>query len=90
MGVTLSTPALFRQACYVDGAWVTARSGATITVYNPATGDLIGVVQKLGAVETRQAVDAATRAFSAWRTRPGRERAAVLPGRLVVERSQGL
>ena len=77
MGVTLSNPALFRQACYVDGAWVTARSGATITVDNPATGDLIGVVPKLGAAETRQAIDAATRAFPAWRKKPGRERAAV-------------
>ena len=62
----------------MDGAWVTARSGATITVDNPATCDLIDVVPKLGAVETHQAVDAATRAFPAWRTKPGRERAAVL------------
>ena len=29
-GVMLSDAALFRQACYVDGAWVQARSGATI------------------------------------------------------------
>ena len=78
MGVTLSNPALFRQACYVDGAWVTARSGATLTVDNPATDDLIGAVPKLGAAETRQAIDAASRAFPAWRKKPGRERAAVL------------
>jgi hypothetical protein len=33
-GVTLSDPALFRQACYRDGAWVTAGSGETIAVGN--------------------------------------------------------
>ena len=37
-GVTLNDAALFRQACYVNGAWVQARSGATIDVDNPATG----------------------------------------------------
>ena len=30
-GVTLSDPKLFRQSCYVDGAWVNARGGATAT-----------------------------------------------------------
>ena len=34
-GVTLTDSALFRQACYVDGAWVAARSGAVIPVDNP-------------------------------------------------------
>ena len=78
IGVTLFNPALFRQACYLDGAWVTARSGATITVDNPATGDIVGVVPKLGAAETRQAIDAAARAFPAWQKRTAKERAAVM------------
>ena len=77
-GVTLTDPALFRQACYVDGVWVTARSGATISVDNPATGESIGVVPKLGAAETRQAIDAAKRAFPAWRKTTAKERAAVM------------
>ena len=41
-GVTLSDPKLFRQSCYVDGAWVAARSGAMINVDNPATGEVVG------------------------------------------------
>ena len=77
-GVSLADPALFRQACYVDGAWVTARSGATITVDNPATGEAVGVVPKLGAAETRQAIEAAARALPAWRKTTARERAAVM------------
>ncbi|MBF8300496.1 MAG: davD [Acidobacteria bacterium] len=77
-GVSLADPKLFRQACYVDGAWVTARSGATISVDNPATGESMGVVPRLGAAETREAIDAARRAFPSWRKTTARERAAVM------------
>ena len=76
--VTVKDPKLFRQACYLDGAWVTARSGATISVDNPATGESIGAVPKLGVAETRQAIDAAARAFPAWRKTTAKERAAVM------------
>jgi succinate-semialdehyde dehydrogenase/glutarate-semialdehyde dehydrogenase len=69
---------LFRQGCYVGGAWIDAANGETIPVDNPATGDIIGTVPKLGRGETRQAIDAAARAFPAWRERTAKERAAVL------------
>src|SRR6266498_3388504 len=72
-GVALKDSKLFRQACYVDGAWVSARSGATITVDNPASGEPIGAVPKLGAGETRTAIEAAARAFSAWRKKTEEE-----------------
>ena len=77
-GVTLKDPRLFRQACYIDGSWVTAPSGATIAVDNPATGEAIGTVPRLGAVETRQAIDAAARAFEGWRKTSAKERAIVM------------
>src|SRR5688572_12628422 len=77
-GVTLKDPRLFRQACYIDGSWVTAPSGATIAVDNPATGEAIGTVPRLGAVETRQAIDAAARAFEGWRKTTAKERAIVM------------
>ena len=76
--VSLSDMKLFRQAAYIDGAWVEARSGAAIDVDNPATGDVIGIVPKLGATETRAAVAAASRALPAWRTKTARERAAFM------------
>ena len=72
------TPKLFRQSCYIDGAWVNARSGATIAVDNPATGEIVGTVPKFGAAETREAIEAADRAFPAWRKKTAKERAAVL------------
>jgi succinate-semialdehyde dehydrogenase/glutarate-semialdehyde dehydrogenase len=62
----------------VNGAWVSARSGATIDVDNPATGAVIGTVPKLGGSEAREAIDAASRAFPAWREKTAKERSAVL------------
>jgi succinate-semialdehyde dehydrogenase/glutarate-semialdehyde dehydrogenase len=77
-GVQLTDPTLFRQSCYVDGGWVDAASGGTISVDNPATGEIIGTVPKFGATETRQAIEAANRAFPEWRRKTAKERAAVL------------
>ena len=77
-GVALTDPKLFRQSCYVDGTWVNARGGATINVDNPATGEIIGTVPRFGAAETRDAVEAANRAFPEWRKKTAKERAAVL------------
>ncbi len=76
--VGLKDARLFREACYVDGQWIQARSGATIGVDNPATGQIIGRVPKLGAAETRQAIEAANLAFPAWSKKTAKERAAVL------------
>ena len=76
--VTLNDPKLFRQACYVDGAWITAKGGASIPVDNPATGETIGTVPRLGAADTRAAIEAANRAFPAWRQKTAKERAVVL------------
>lgn len=69
---------LFREACYVDGQWIQAISGLSVGVDNPATGEIIGRIPKLGAVETRQAIEAANRTFPAWSKKTAKERAAVL------------
>src|SRR5216683_2419696 len=69
---------LFRESCYVDGQWIQAQSGQTIGVDNPATGEIIGKVPKLGASETRQAIEAANVAFASWSKKTAKERAAVL------------
>ena len=61
---------LFREACYIDGRWISS-SGASIPVDDPATGEIIGHVPKLGRTETRTAIDAAAAAYPAWRARTG-------------------
>jgi len=72
----LSDPRLFRQSCYVDGAWLD--SDRTIDVDNPATGDILGTVPRLGAADTRRAIEAAAGALPEWRARTAKERAAVM------------
>ena len=74
----LQDSSLFRQQCYIDGAWVDADDGATVDVTNPATGETIGTVPRLGADETRRAIEAANAAYPAWRAMTAKERAGVL------------
>ena len=69
---------LFREACYIDGAWVTDDARGMIDVDNPATNEVIGRVPKLGATHTRAAIEAANHAFPAWRKKTAKERAIVL------------
>src|SRR5438067_1327176 len=54
VGIQLQDPRLFRQACYVDGGWIES-SAHGIDVDNPATGEVIGTVPRLGRAETRKA-----------------------------------
>jgi succinate-semialdehyde dehydrogenase/glutarate-semialdehyde dehydrogenase len=75
---TLSDPTLLRQANYIGGQWVQSDSGATLAVRNPATGDIVGEVPAMGAAETRRAIEAASRAFPAWRAALASERSAIL------------
>lgn len=69
---------LFREACYVDGQWVAAESGATFAVDNPANGQILGNVPSLSAAETRRAIEAAHRAFPAWSKKTAKDRAQAL------------
>jgi succinate-semialdehyde dehydrogenase/glutarate-semialdehyde dehydrogenase len=62
----------------VDGKWIDADSKDTIKVTNPADGKALGTVPKLGTAETRKAIEAANRAWPAWRAKTGKERAAIL------------
>src|SRR5258708_38006590 len=69
---------LFRQQGYIDGAWLDADARATINVTNPANGAVIGTIPKMGAAETRRAIDAAGAALPAWRAKLPKERANIL------------
>lgn len=74
----LADPTLLRTFSYVGGAWVTAASGATTEVTNPANGEWLGGVPTLSAEESAKAVDAAQAAFSGWSARLPQERAVTL------------
>ena len=74
----LKDSSLFRQQCYIAGKWCDAADGATLPVNNPATGEILGTVPKMGAAETRRAIEAAGEAFPAWRLKTAKERAGIL------------
>jgi succinate-semialdehyde dehydrogenase/glutarate-semialdehyde dehydrogenase len=74
----LKDKSLFRQQCYIDGKWVDADSRATISVNNPADNSVLGTVPRMGAAETRRAIEAADRALPAWRAKTAKERANIL------------
>jgi succinate-semialdehyde dehydrogenase / glutarate-semialdehyde dehydrogenase len=78
MALKLKDPTLLREQCFIDAAWVPADDGATIAVSNPATAERLGVIPKMGAAETRRAIQAAARALPAWAARTAKERAGVL------------
>lgn len=72
----LNNSALFRQKAYVDGKWLDADNGLTSDVTNPATNEVIGTIPKMGAIETRRAIEAANQALPAWRALTAKERSA--------------
>lgn len=74
----LKDMSLFRQQCYIDGAWVDADDKSTLAVHNPADGVQIGTVPKMGAAETKRAIEAANVALPAWRAKTAKERSAIL------------
>ena len=78
MTLKLKDQKLFRQQGYIAGAWANADSGATIDVTNPADQSRLGTVPKMGANETRRAIEAAEAAWPAWRAKTAKERATIL------------
>jgi succinate-semialdehyde dehydrogenase/glutarate-semialdehyde dehydrogenase len=76
--VKLDDPALLREQCYIDGQWLSADSGGSLPVKNPARHELLGGVPNMGAPETRKAIDAAAKALPAWSARTAKDRASIL------------
>ncbi len=74
----LNDMTLFRQQALIDGQWRDAPNGDVIAVTNPANGEQLGSVPKMGADETREAIEAANRALPAWRALTAKERANIL------------
>ncbi|WP_374256191.1 NAD-dependent succinate-semialdehyde dehydrogenase [Aquabacterium sp.] len=74
----LSDPTLIRECAWLDGAWVQADDGTHIVVTNPATGDVLAHVPKMGRAETLRAIQAADAAWPAWRALTAKARSAAL------------
>ena len=74
----LNDPELLSGQAFINGEWIDADNGATFTVTNPATGEVLHEVAECGSGETRRAIEAADNALETWRATPVKERAAIL------------
>ena len=69
---------LLRELAYVDGHWTASEAAKSFEVTDPATGTTVAWVAALDIRQTRQAIDAASRAFPAWRALLPQERSKIL------------
>ncbi len=74
--VKLSDPALFRQACYINGQWLSAAT--TIEVVNPADNTVVGTVPSLDRSEIRKTIESARKAFVSWGRMTAQKRSRIL------------
>jgi succinate-semialdehyde dehydrogenase/glutarate-semialdehyde dehydrogenase len=63
---------------FIGGEWAPAISGATLKVYDPATGEVIKTIASAGVEDGAAAMDAAVNAAADWASTPPRERAELL------------
>lgn len=71
-------PLIFKQQALIGDQWMDALSGETIVVTNPATGETVGTVPKMGTKEAEQAVEEAQMALPNWSVLPANERSNLL------------
>ncbi|KAI0355516.1 succinic semialdehyde dehydrogenase [Trametes cingulata] len=62
----LKESSLLHTQGFIDGRWVDAKDGGVIKVTNPATAEELGTVPEMGLAETKEAIDAASKAFKTW------------------------
>ncbi|MFV8783613.1 NAD-dependent succinate-semialdehyde dehydrogenase [Microbulbifer sp. SA54] len=75
---SLKNPDLLRKQSYINGEWIDSDSGETLDVTNPATGEIVASIASCGAAETARAIEAADKAWGAWRDLTVKERAKIL------------
>ncbi|MGH2876997.1 MAG: NAD-dependent succinate-semialdehyde dehydrogenase [Solirubrobacteraceae bacterium] len=88
----LERSGLLRDRGLIGGEWVTAAGGDTYPVIDPATGTRLAEVARMGATETRAAIESAREALPGWRATPAAARAKVLRrwAELLVEQQESL
>ncbi|CAL1528525.1 unnamed protein product [Lymnaea stagnalis] len=72
-----NVPFLHNNA-YVNGKWVTALSGKTYEVVNPANGQVLGQVPDMDQSDVKAAVEVAHRTFQTWKNTTPKERCVIL------------
>jgi len=76
--IKLKDSSLWKEQGLVNGQWVSADSGQTTDIHNPANGERLGKVPVMVAGETRRAIEAAHAAMPAWAKKTAGERAKIM------------
>jgi succinate-semialdehyde dehydrogenase/glutarate-semialdehyde dehydrogenase len=63
---------------FIGGQWRAAEGGATLPVFDPATGERLLTIADASVADGAAAMDAAVEAFPSWAQTPARERAELL------------
>src|SRR5438105_14243527 len=77
---------------YIDGRWTDSAGGEAFEDLDPATGQVIATATRSAAADVDRAVDAARRAFDAWRLYPAPKRGEILyrAGEFMLQRKDDL
>ncbi len=77
---------------FIDGRWIDSASGERFDDTDPANGDLIATVTKSTTSDVDKAVEAARRAYDAWRLLPAPKRGEILyrAGEILLARKDDL
>ncbi|KAH7376945.1 Aldehyde/histidinol dehydrogenase [Plectosphaerella cucumerina] len=75
---SLKDPSLLVEKAFLNGQWVSSKSGKSFKVTNPATGEVIGSCPESSKEDLETAIQAASKAFQTWRAQSGRQRGRVL------------
>lgn len=78
MNLKISDKSLLRHDAFIGGEWVAADDRSCVEVTNPATGQAIASVPRMGEAETRRAIEAAAAALPAWSALTAKARADLL------------
>jgi succinate-semialdehyde dehydrogenase / glutarate-semialdehyde dehydrogenase len=74
----LNDVGLLKSQALINGQWRDADTKQTFNVINPATGEIICTVPKMGQQEALNAVTAAEQALALWRKKTAKQRSQIL------------
>jgi succinate-semialdehyde dehydrogenase/glutarate-semialdehyde dehydrogenase len=74
----MDTRAYPNTLLYIDGEWRPSRSGRTLAVVNPASGDTIGSLSYAERADLDHALEAAARGFETWKRISAYERSKLM------------
>ncbi|KAF8514834.1 succinic semialdehyde dehydrogenase [Hysterangium stoloniferum] len=74
----LKDTSLIKNQAFIDGKWLDAKDGKSITVTNPSNDSVLGTVPEMTVIETKEAIDAAAKAFKTWSKTTAKQRHDIL------------